>query len=137
MPNHRILVIEDDPTVQAIMGVALEDAGYQVLVSDSTVDPDDVPLMRLSAVILDLWLDGRDSGWDYLRALKQSPETRAIPVVVCTGDRSLVSREESQLAELATGVLVKPFSLEALSAQVAACVLPGGVAGSGQLHQVW
>lgn len=124
MPTHRVLVIEDDPTVQAILGVALEDDGYQVLLLDAAVEPDDVLQLRPGVVVLDVWLDGEDSGWHFLRELKGNPDTHSIPVIICTGDRSLVQREATQLAELATGVLVKPFSLDALSTQVAACVAP-------------
>jgi CheY-like chemotaxis protein len=44
-------------------------------------DPPDV-------IVLDLAMPGGTSGWDVIRKLKASPETRAIPIVVVSGQNA-------------------------------------------------
>jgi DNA-binding response OmpR family regulator len=60
----RILLIEDDPIIQALLRDLLEEEGYRVLVADATLDPVDVSQLRPALIVLDLWLGGSAWGLD-------------------------------------------------------------------------
>ena len=127
----RVLVIDDDPAIQSLLRSVLEDEGYQVLSAASTVHPVDVSQLHPALIILDIWLDGDDSGWGLLQELKVTPGARQIPVMLCTGDGALLTREADRIHDLAAGILRKPFDLDDVLARVAACVPPVSRAGSG------
>jgi DNA-binding response OmpR family regulator len=98
--------------------------GFKVLSAASTVHPVDVSQLHPALIILDVWLDGDDSGWGLLQELKVTPGARQIPVMLCTGDGALLTREANRIQDLASGILRKPFDLDDVLARVAACVPP-------------
>jgi DNA-binding response OmpR family regulator len=129
MPATRVLVIEDDASIRELISTLLDPEGYQVLASGSDVDPVDVSQLRPALVLLDLWLGGSPRGWDFLLAIKETPAARCIPVLVCTADSTWVKRETVRLAELAAGVILKPFDIDDLVARVTAIVPPLSLRG--------
>ena len=130
MALPRVLVIDDDPAIQSPLRSVLEEEGYQVLSAASTVHPVDVSQLHPALIILDVWLDGHDSGWGLLQELKVTPGARQIPVMLCTGDGALLTREANRIHDLAAGILRKPFDLDDVVVRVAACVPPVPRAGS-------
>jgi signal transduction histidine kinase/DNA-binding response OmpR family regulator len=82
----RILVVEDDPDTRAVTRASLELYGYEVI--EAGTGANGVHLARHeapAAVLLDLVLPDI-SGYDVLRILKNSADTRDIPVVVLSVD---------------------------------------------------
>src|SRR4051794_28627956 len=115
----RILVVEDDIDISALIAHYLEKAGHVVerLASGSSVMP------RLRAqpadlVILDLMLPGA-SGLVVCEAMRADPATAAIPVIMLTAR----GEEGDRIAGLEIGAddyVTKPFSPKELVARVAA-----------------
>jgi DNA-binding response OmpR family regulator len=115
----RILVVEDDIDISALIAHYLEKAGHVVerLASGSSVMP------RLRAqpadlVILDLMLPGA-SGLVVCEAMRADPATAAIPVIMLTAR----GEEGERIAGLEIGAddyVTKPFSPKELVARVAA-----------------
>ena len=84
--ENTILVVEDDPDTRAVTRASLELYGYEVMEAGTGANA--VHLARRdppSAVLLDLVLPDI-SGYDVLRILKNTGETRDIPVVVLSVD---------------------------------------------------
>jgi CheY-like chemotaxis protein len=81
----RILLVEDSKFLRLATERALTRAGYQM---SSAVDGDEALRMAHEnppdLILLDMLLP-KMSGPDVLKALKQNPVTRLIPVVVMTG----------------------------------------------------
>jgi PAS domain S-box-containing protein len=105
-----VMVVEDQDSAAALLSFTLRRAGYRVeLVRSGKQVLERAIRLRPHAITLDILLPDPD-GWDILRALKVSPETRDIPVVVISvlDDRSL------GFALGADEYLVKPVSREAL-----------------------
>jgi len=105
-----VMVVEDQNSAAALLSVTLRRAGYQVKVVRSGADVlESAVRLRPDAITLDILLPGVD-GWEILRSLKESPETRNIPVVVVSvlDDRSL------GFALGADDYLVKPAPREKL-----------------------
>lgn len=120
MGPKRILIVDDDPDIVDYLGLFLEDHGYDVasanrsssaLTALDEVDPD--------AVILDVVLPGR-SGLDLLVTIRQHDRWSSVPVVVLTGNDSIVQdngRAYLRGHDLERGadcVLAKPVDREVL-----------------------
>jgi len=78
------LIVDDSPDlVQLITRFA---AGQGFSIQSASAVPEALAIAKASrpdVILLDVMIPDRD-GWDALQALKHDPETRQIPVVVCT-----------------------------------------------------
>ena len=104
--NERvILAIDDDPQIIKLYERYLEPKGFQVIgLSDPAKARERVEQLQPFAITLDIMMPGYD-GWQVLTDLKSSPDTRDIPVVVC----SIVEEEEKGFSLGAADYLVKPI----------------------------
>ena len=82
---RRVLLVEDDPDIQAVADVALSwIGGLEVEVCGSARDAlDKARVFRPDLILLDVMMPGMD-GPQALAALREIPETRATPVVFMT-----------------------------------------------------
>src|SRR5437868_6698240 len=114
----RILIVEDEPELLAVVAGALREEGYAV---DEAADGEDglfkATRWDYDAVVLDLMLP-RIDGWQLLARLRQ---TRPTPVLILTA-RDAVSDRVRGLDVGADDYLVKPFDLSELLARVRALI---------------
>lgn len=117
MSASRILVVEDDDVLTAILRYNLEAEGYSVETCDRG-DRADVILQhrRPDLLILDWMLPGL-SGMEILRKLRTRVDARRTPVVIVTG-RNAASERNRGIATGADDYIVKPFSVPKLLATV-------------------
>jgi two-component system phosphate regulon response regulator PhoB len=117
--THRILVVDDEPDITALVAYHLAKAGYRV--STAARGPDALKAAaeeRPDVVILDLMLPGM-SGYDVLAELRARPETRDIGVILLTARK----QEADRIRGLTLGAddyLTKPFSPAELTLRVGA-----------------
>jgi CheY-like chemotaxis protein len=105
-----ILAIDDDPQVISLYERYLQPQGYQVIaLTDPAQAVDTVRQLKPFAVTLDIMMPGRD-GWTVLSELKNSVETRAIPVIMC----SILEKNKKGFSLGAADYLVKPVLEEDL-----------------------
>jgi CheY-like chemotaxis protein len=105
-----ILVVEDNPQVVQLFRRYLSGSSFQMVVApNGSLAFDLATAERPAAITLDLLLPQRD-GWEFLQALKVHPETRLIPVIVC----SVLRERELALALGAADFLAKPVTQHAL-----------------------
>jgi two-component system cell cycle response regulator CpdR len=79
--THRsLLLVEDEPTIREMLAEALRDAGHDVVVAASAAQAIDIMGSRhFVAIISDIRLGGRVTGWDVVRCARtHSPEIAAI-----------------------------------------------------------
>ena len=114
--RQDILVIEDEPTIAALIVEHLDGEGYAVEVASSVDDALERMARRIpQLIVLDLMLPGR-SGWDFLRNREHDPRLAAIPVLVVSAAPQERLIEAKNLG--AAGFLSKPFDFDVLSALV-------------------
>ncbi len=100
----RILVIDDDATVRALVARHLERAGFSVTTANGGQEGLRlVRELRPSAVTLDIMMPDID-GWTVLAAMKGDPALAGIPVVLMT----IVEEKNRGYALGAADYLVKP-----------------------------
>jgi len=108
----RVLLVEDHPTMREAMRMVLADEGFSVdAAEDGTRALDVITSERPDLVLLDLNIPGIP-GSELLAALRSSPQTSDIPVIVVTAEE-----EEGRRAAMRAGAddyLTKPFSPRAL-----------------------
>jgi len=117
--THRILVVDDEPDITALVAYHLAKAGHRV--STAANGPDALKAAREErpdVVILDLMLPGV-SGYDVLAELRRRDETREVGVILLTSRREETDRIRG-LSLGADDYLTKPFSPQELSLRVTA-----------------
>jgi len=108
--SQSILCIDDDLQVIKLYERYLKSAGYQVVpVTDPRRAVEFARAVKPSAITLDVMMPDID-GWQILQDLKNDPETRSIPIVMCT----ILEQEEKGFMLGAAEYLVKPFLQEDL-----------------------
>jgi two-component system phosphate regulon response regulator PhoB len=132
--THRILVVDDEPDITALVAYHLAKEGYRVATASS--GPEALKAAAEAApdlVILDLMLPGA-SGYDVLQELRRRAETRDVGVILLTARKDEVDRVRG-LALGADDYVVKPFSPKELVLRVAAVLrrLAGPPVASGSL----
>lgn len=133
--GERILVVDDEPDIVALVAYHLAKSGYRV--STASTGPDALAMARderPALVVLDLMLPGM-SGFDVLEQLRAAEATKHIPVLMLTARREEVDRIRG-LTLGADDYLTKPFSPQELVLRVGAIlrrVTAGGTAGADQL----
>jgi two-component system phosphate regulon response regulator PhoB len=115
----RILVVDDEPEIVALVAYHLAKAGYRVSTASSGQDALELARRdRPSLIVLDLMLPGL-SGFDVLEQLRADDSTRDMAVLMLTARRE----EPDRIRGLSLGAddyLTKPFSPAELVLRVAA-----------------
>ncbi len=87
-----VLVCDDDPSTLSVLQALLEQRGYQVVTVESGAKAIEVAIARQPDVILLDMMMPEMNGWDVMANLKARPETRNIPILVC----SVIPEAEAQ-----------------------------------------
>jgi len=113
----KILIAEDSSTVRRLVAARLAADGYEVV---EAADGEEALLAAQrehpDLLVLDKVMPKLD-GFEVVRALREDPETRAMPIVMLT----VRTDEEDVLGGLSLGVeeyMPKPFSPHELSARI-------------------
>jgi signal transduction histidine kinase/DNA-binding response OmpR family regulator len=100
-----ILAVDDDRQVLALYERYLGPQGYDVVgLTDPSKAVERARQLKPFAITLDIMMPGVD-GWQVLTELKRDPETRDIPVIVC----SIVEQQERGFSLGAADYLLKPI----------------------------
>jgi len=117
--SERILVVDDEPDIVALVAYHLAKSGYRV--STAATGSDALAMARQECpalVVLDLMLPGL-SGFEVLEQLHADERTRGIAVLMLTARKE----EQDRIAGLSIGAddyLTKPFSPQELVLRVGA-----------------
>ena len=107
-----VLAIDDDAGVITLLKRYLENDGYQVIGESDPLHAEQVAVRlasRLSAITLDVVMP-HSNGWKILSSLKTNPQTKDIPVVLC----SILEGLEQGLGQGAAACLRKPVTRKEL-----------------------
>jgi signal transduction histidine kinase/CheY-like chemotaxis protein/PAS domain-containing protein len=103
--KKSILVIDDDPQIINLYDRYMQDHGYQVFpLTDPFQAVETARRIMPFAITLDIMMPNKD-GWQVLEELKRSPDTRDIPVIVC----SIIEDQDKGISLGAVDYLTKPI----------------------------
>jgi two-component system phosphate regulon response regulator PhoB len=130
----RILVVEDERDISALVAYHLTKEGYRVRTAEGGQEAlEAMDAERPDLVILDLMLPGF-SGYDVLTEMRRRPALVDVPVIVLTARRDESDRVKG-LELGADDYVTKPFSPRELTLRVAAVLRRAqapAVAGAGR-----
>jgi CheY-like chemotaxis protein len=112
----RIAVINDDTVFLELMRDLLEnEAQYDVSICKEWDNAyqfvkDEQP----DLIIQDIRIGGEEHGWTILNVLTLDPQTRRIPMIVCSAAISSLHEHQEMLTRFGIRALPKPFDLDAL-----------------------
>ena len=119
-PLERVFYAEDDEDIQRIVRMSLERIGKMTVMVE--IDPlkaiAGIREFKPDLVMLDWMMPGMD-GPGVLKAMRESPDTAAYPVVFITA-RATQKDHAELLALGAAGIVSKPFSPKDLPDQLRA-----------------
>ncbi len=113
MACNKILIVEDDRTLQRALEIRLKSNGYEVLLAaDGETGVELARKDKPDIIILDLGLPGID-GFGVIKELRAQTETAKTPIVILTAQGSLENLTKSLEADVVT-LLEKPVDNEEL-----------------------
>lgn len=110
-----IAVVEDDRDTLEMFRTMLAMAGYHPMLLGRSRDAHlTLRLAQPDVVLLDLWLEKRDSGELLLDLLQGDPRTQHIPFIVCSAHLDGLRGSRPLLARQAAAIIQKPFAMDSL-----------------------
>lgn len=130
--TQRVLVVDDEPDITALVAYHLAKAGYRVATASTGLEAiKSAAQQHPDLVVLDLMLPEL-SGYEVLEELRRKAETRDVGVIVLTARKDEADRIKG-LSLGADDYLVKPFAPQELVLRVGAVLrrLSGPAVASG------
>lgn len=116
---NKILVIDDEQTINELIKVNLELAGYKVIQALDGIKGFALAKQELpNVIVLDIMMPEVD-GFTVAQRIRQNPETKNIPILMLTA----LSQLSDKVKGFDIGVddyLVKPFEMEELKVRIRA-----------------
>jgi two-component system chemotaxis response regulator CheY len=115
-----IMVVDDSISIRQVVGIALRQAGYEVIEAcdgnDALVRLGALGGQKINLIISDVNMPNMD-GITFVRELKTRPAYKFTPVLMLTTESQEEKKEQGKAAG-ARAWMVKPFKPEALLAAV-------------------
>lgn len=91
-----VLLIDDEPAILDMYRIKLEQDGYTVFIATNGLDGIDIAKKeKPNIILLDIIMPNMN-GFDVLKTLKETPETKAIPVFITTNLPEHTSGEKAK-----------------------------------------
>lgn len=113
--KKNITVVNDHPEFLALLAEFLSEEGYSVTALPKHQGAfEQIKSSKPDVIICDLIFDNIPAGWAVLDMLYLDPETRPIPVILCSAATRNIQEAVPSLAGKGIIWLEKPFELEKL-----------------------
>jgi CheY-like chemotaxis protein len=110
----HILLAEDEPDIQLVTRLALEDAGHTIkVVGDGQAVIEHAQTASYDVLLLDIMMPRLD-GFAVCLHLKHDPRTRDLPIIFLSA-KSQEAEVQKGLSLGAAGYIVKPFDVFTLA----------------------
>jgi len=135
---EKILIVEDEPTLQETLAYNLKKQGYEVdATGDGTAAVEKARELKPDLILLDIMLPGMD-GFEVCKMIRKD---MTVPILMLTARDDEIDRVVG-LEVGADDYLTKPFSMRELIARVKALlrrvkIMQQEINGSGEKHKVY
>ena len=115
---HKILIVDDSPTIRKMVRASLKDVGTTEFVEAATglEAIEQLAVSRIQLIVLDLNMPDMH-GIDVLKFVRRNAQYRTIPIIVLTTRGDEASKLTAAQAG-ATTYMTKPFAPQALAQAV-------------------
>jgi signal transduction histidine kinase/ActR/RegA family two-component response regulator len=113
MQKGSVMIVEDDASLALLLSEELKTNRFRVIHHFDPVSAyHDSVQQSFSAIVVDLMLGEEMDGWDLIKKLKETPDTRAIPIIIS----SALDKSEEKMKEFGIkNYLTKPYPPDELS----------------------
>ncbi len=88
--NKKILVIDDDEDIRAILAIIFCDEGYNPILFDRGIDPEQIKKLLPDLIVLDIRIAGYEkSGNEICEEIKSHTELTDIPVLLISAEDNI------------------------------------------------
>ena len=115
----QILIVEDEPAIQALIAYALKQAGYTVLQAENAEKALRMVNEKLPDLVMLDWMLPKMNGVEFARLLRRKERTKSLPIIMLTA-RIDESDKVCGLEIGADDYITKPFSPRELVARIKA-----------------
>lgn len=110
-----VLIVEDDPSTRILYRDYLQQDGFRTVDAHNGHQAlEKARVMHPNAVLTDLAVPGMD-GFEFCRALRESPSTRAIPILAVTGHSEYLDQPDRFVQAGIAHVLIKPCAPDVIA----------------------
>lgn len=128
-PSCRVLVVDDDPDIRAMLELALQDEGVEVRAASNGQEALEIlQTWHADVILLDLMMPVMD-GWTFRERQLADPSLKKIHVILMSANRCLPAAEAVLIP---CAMLQKPFDLNVLLPRIGRCA----TAASSRLQAV-
>lgn len=107
--KKRILSIEDDPDILAILEIIFQDEGFELIPNSRGMTVEEIALVHPDLVLLDVRIVGfGKTGAQLCRELKDCERTKQLPIVLLSAERDLAYLSKECGAD---SFMSKPFDI--------------------------
>lgn len=122
--SHRVLVVDDSPTMRSFVMAALESDGFEVTAAKSGFEALKIlPGASFHLIVTDVNMPDIN-GLELVRFVRQSQNHRSTPLIIISTDGRDKDRDRG-MSLGASAYLVKPFKPEALLELARQVMAPG------------
>ena len=115
MTMKHIAIVNDDITFIDLVAELLQDRGWKTTgLHEGNLAFEAIKKEQPDLVILDIRMEQPDTGWRVLNLLMLDPETRPIPVIMCSADWNELNAKEDWMNQRGVGILPRPFDVDDL-----------------------
>lgn len=113
--GKKVLIFDDDAIILEVVSLVLEDAGYNVVISETSHDIiEKVADCNPDVILMDNWIPNI-GGVEATRLLKSHNEFKHIPVIYVTANSDISTLAAQAEAD---DYIAKPFNLDDLEEKV-------------------
>lgn len=120
-PKGRVLVVDDEPAIRALVTKIVERAGHPVVSArDGAEAIEKLESEDYAVVVLDLMMPNVD-GYGLIEYIKSSNRRRPAIIVISAGDTAALRRLDGSVVH---SILRKPFDIDVLGDLISAAARP-------------
>jgi PAS domain S-box-containing protein len=123
MANSKILIVDDDPYNVLLVTEMMSHEGFEFISARDGYEALDVAEKELPNLIILDWNMPRLDGLETLKALKQNPTLKDIPVIMLTGIMASSENLMTAMSEGAIDFVSKPFNKVELLSRIKSMLL--------------
>ena len=110
----KIMLVDDEPDIRLIERIILEKNGYEIIETESGEDClETIKTEKPDIILLDIMMPGIN-GWETAKQIKESDDTKDIPVIMVTVKGSEEDMTKSFQYGHSDGHIAKPIIKEKL-----------------------
>ena len=110
MPDGKIVVIDDDPSISRILALAFDQLGYHTITAmDGDVGLQTIREEEPNLVFIDVMMPGKD-GYQVCQEIRRDPSIIRQPYIIMLTARGMVTERKRAEKSGADEFMTKPFS---------------------------